>query len=364
MRIEHVELFPLRLPLKRPFVTAAGSCDDRELAVLKLTDSEGHVGLGEITPYPTGGPSGLADFVRGFALEVLPRLDGCDLADTGKVMDHLAKTLPAQTYAAVDTALIDLQARGAGQRFAEFVSENVKPSVPVNATIADIDADDVADSGRTALLQGFTTLKLKVGLPEDDWRVASLRNAVGYETRIRLDANGAWYSREAVETVRTLASHGIELLEQPVSPGDLIGMSQVREAAILPVVADEGVRTLKDLEKHIEYGACDGVAIKLSQVGGPTRAGALADRALSANLFSIVTSTLDGPIGLAASLHFAASRPEIDLACGLSTGELFEATYASGLPEIYAGEMRLASSFGLGLTLDESALAEFALKLN
>jgi o-succinylbenzoate synthase len=360
MRIERVELFPLRLPLKAPFVTAAGSYDDRELAVLKLTDSEGHIGLGEITPYPTGGPSGLDEFVRDFALEVLPRLDGCEIEDTGKAMKHFARTLPAQTYAAVDTALIDLQARGAGLRFAEFLAEEMKESVPVNATIAHIDANDIADAGKAAVLQGFTTLKLKVGLPEDDWRVASLRSAVGYDVRIRLDANGAWFSREAVDALRTLASHGIELLEQPVSPSDLAGMHMVREAAIVPVVADEGVRTLAELDRHIAHGACDGVAIKLSQVGGPTRAAELADRAREANVFSFVTSTLDGPIGLAASLHFAASRPEIDLACGLATGELFEQTYATGLPEIYGGEMRLSSSFGLGLKLDDAALAEFA----
>src|SRR4051794_40983914 len=99
MRIERVELFPLRLPLKRPFVTAAGSYESRELAVLKLTDGDGHIGLGEITPYPTGGPSGLEDLVRMFALDVLPRLDGCDLDDTDKVMAHFATSLPAQIYA-------------------------------------------------------------------------------------------------------------------------------------------------------------------------------------------------------------------------------------------------------------------------
>src|SRR5262245_28651561 len=116
MRIERVELFPLRLPLKEPFVTATGGFDARDLAVLKLTDSEGHVGLGEITPYPAPGSTPLIDYARGFALEVLPRLDGCDLDDTAKQLDHIRRHSPPQTLAAVDTALLDLQARVAGVR--------------------------------------------------------------------------------------------------------------------------------------------------------------------------------------------------------------------------------------------------------
>ncbi|MGH2906128.1 MAG: mandelate racemase/muconate lactonizing enzyme family protein [Solirubrobacterales bacterium] len=361
MRIERVDLFPVRLPLARPFVTAAGGIESRELAVLQLTDSDGHVGLGEITPYPAPGATGLDEFVRAFALEVMPRLDGCDLDDTSKQMEHFAKRVQAPLYAAIDTALLDLQAHGAGVRFAELLGEPVKPSVAVNATVASVDADQVAEDGKAARIGGFTTIKLKVGLPEDKWRVAALRNAVGYDTRIRLDANGAWYSGEAVELLGELTEHGIELIEQPVKADDLIGMHKVREGLVVPVVADEGVRTLEDLEKHIATGACDGVAIKLSQVGGPTRAGALADRAKAAGLFSIVTSTLDGPVGLAASLHFAAAREEIDLACGLATADIFAATYATGLPEITGGSMQLAPRYGLGLSLDEAALAEYAI---
>jgi o-succinylbenzoate synthase len=360
MRIERVELFPLRLPLKKPFVTAAGSVDVRELAVLKITDGDGHVGLGEITPYPTGGDSGLGEFIRGFALDVLPRLDGCDIKDTDKALEHFKHSLPPQTVAAVDTALIDLKAHAKGVRFADMLSEHVNYAVKVNSTIADIDADDVAESGRRALAAGFKTVKLKVGLPEDDWRLGALRAAVGYETRIRLDANGAWYSGEAVEILRSLSSHGIELLEQPVSPGDLIGMHKVRDAAIVPIVADEGVRTIKDFENHVENGACDGVAIKLSQVGGPTLAAALADRVEAAGMFSFVTSTLDGPVGLAASLHFAASRSEIDLACGLATADIFQDTYAYGLPQVADGALEVGNGIGLGLTLDEAALIEYA----
>jgi o-succinylbenzoate synthase len=363
MRIEQVELFPLRLPFKQPFVTAAGTFDARELAVLRITDSDGHIGLGEITPYPGSPTSDLQELVRGFALEVLPRLDGCDLSDTAKAMERFEKRLPLQTYAAVDTALIDLHARGSGLRFAEVLQDKVRPAVAVNATIAAIDPDDVAEAGREARIHGFTTIKLKVGLPEDKWRVAALRNAVGYDTRIRLDANGAWFSGEAIEELRELKQYGIELLEQPVSPSDLAGMHMVRDAAIVPIVADEGVRTLEDLERHIADGACDGIVIKLSQVGGPTRASELADRVKSVGLFAFVTSTLDGPVGLAASLHFAAAREEIDLACGLATAELFAGTYATGLPGITGGQMRLADRYGLGLTLDEAALAEFALHL-
>ncbi|HEV7918963.1 MAG TPA: enolase C-terminal domain-like protein [Solirubrobacterales bacterium] len=360
MLIERFEVFPLRLPLSRPFETATGVIDVRRVAVLRVTAEDGTIGLGEVTPYPDPRLDSLDDFVSVLESEARTRLEGADIQQTAALMDDLGGRLPSPALAAVDVALMDLHARQLGVPLAELFDRPARATVMVNATIAAADPNEAARQAATAAESGYRCLKIKVGLPDDDWRVAAIRDAVGYDVTLRLDANGAWYSREAIDNIRRLAEHGIELIEQPVKAGDLQGMHVVRDEVLVPIVADEGVRDGDDLRKHIEFGACDGIAVKIAQVGGLARANALVEQAERAGMFTFLTSTLDGPVGLAASLHFAASRKEIEVACGLATGELFAETYATGLPSVVNGELRWTDAPGLGIELDEDALVALA----
>lgn len=362
MSIERVELFPLRLKLKRPFETGQGAVDSREVAVLRLTGADGVIGLGEITPYPRPGFSGLSDLIEVFDLQARPRLEGCALEATAQVIDELGSRLPPPVMAAVDTALLDLQARHVGVPLAQLFDRPARTSVPVNATLAAADPETLAAQAQAFVSLGFKTLKLKVGMQDDLARIEAVREAVGWTVALRLDANGSWFSAEAVNSLSALTQFGVELIEQPVRPDDLIGMHRVREAVSVPVVADEGVRDAADLREHVRQNACDGVAVKLSQVGGLSRAHMLVDQAESAGLFCIVTSTLDGPVGLAAGLHFACARPEIETACGLATGLIFEgAPYATGLPDPIDGVMALSTAPGLGVELDEERLLDLSI---
>jgi L-alanine-DL-glutamate epimerase-like enolase superfamily enzyme len=358
MRIERVELFALRLPLKTPFLAAGSSTTERKLGVLRLTDDQGVIGLGEITTYPHPASPTLDELIMAFEQDARPHLEGREISEDGLMIDTV---LPPPVDAAIDVALLDLRARRDGVRVADLISADVRDVVEVNATITAETADEVTEQAKAALHAGFGTIKLKVGMADDRWRVSALRDAVGFKTRIRLDANGAWFTGEAIEAIGEFSAFGIELIEQPVAPDDLTGMHRVRDAVFVPVVADEGVRTLADLEMHVANGACDGVAIKLSQVGGIAFAAQLADSAKHAGLLAFVTSTLDGPIGLAAGLHFAAARPEFDLACGLATADLFGENYAIGLPDVREGAISLPDGPGLGIEIDEDALSSLAI---
>jgi o-succinylbenzoate synthase len=363
MSIERFELFPLRLRFKRPFVTAAATVTERHVAVLRLTGADGAIGLGEVTPYPHQRSGGLADLVSVLELEARPRLEGCAIDAAAPVLEELESRLPAPALAAVDLALMDLRARRRNLPLADWLDRPARRRVEVNATIATDAADEAAELAARFVADGFRTLKLKVGTPNDRQRVSAVRNAAGPNTRLRLDANGAWLPDEAIEKINALAEFGLELIEQPVKANDLAGMRRVRESVPVPVVADEGVRDASDLRQHVRNGACDGVAVKLSQVGGISRANALVDQAGRAGLFCIVTSTLDGGVGLAAGLHFAAARPEIELACGLATQSLFENDYAVGVPPVIDGAMTIGPAPGLGVELDDRLLAELSLDL-
>ncbi|MFY9265266.1 MAG: enolase C-terminal domain-like protein [Solirubrobacterales bacterium] len=363
MDVERFELFALRLALKRPFETAAGRVAERRVAVLRLTDRAGNAGLGEVTPYPRPGAGGLRDLVEALNQHARPRLESRAIEEPARIPREFGELLPPPALAAVDSALSDLHARQLAIPLAESLNRHARKSVEVNATIASSDIDDAVAQARAAVAAGYSTIKLKVGLPGDEARVAAVRDAIGWNRRLRLDANGAWFSAEAIAEIGRLAQFGLELVEQPVAAEDLMGMHRVRDAVSVPVVADEGIRTDADLQAHIANAACDGVAVKLSEAGGLTRAAALLERVSSAGLFCFVTSALDGPVGIAAALHFVASRSDIELACGLATADALADSYATGLPVAAGGRIAISPSPGLGIELDEDAIAEFSIEL-
>lgn len=359
MKIDRVELFAIRLPLRVPFHSADGTTDVRDLGVLRLTDEDGRTGLGEITPYPDPLAPPLSDLIAAFEAGAREQLGDAEIFDHGLTLEN---PLPAAVETAIDVALLDLLARREEIRVADLIGTSVQEQVPVNATITALEPDEVSALGEKALAVGFSTVKLKVGFSDHDkWRIEALRDAVGFQTLIRLDANGAWFTGEAIERIAEFQEYGIELVEQPVAPEDLASMHRVRDASLVPIVADEGVRSVEDLDLHVANGACDGVAIKLAQVGGITSASLLAGNAARAGLLTFVTSTLDGPVGLAAGLHFAAARADFSVANGLATGGLFEESYAFGLPEVVDGALELTDAPGLGIELDEDALLDLSI---
>jgi L-alanine-DL-glutamate epimerase-like enolase superfamily enzyme len=183
----------------------------------------------------------------------------------------------------------------------------------------------------------------------------AVREALGSAVRIRVDANEAWDLETARATLAALEPFGIELAEQPVA--GLEAMAELAASTSIPLAADEGVATLDEAEQAVALGACAFTGIKLSKVGGPEEALAIADV-----LPAYVTSALDGPVGIAAGAQVALSLAEtghperLHLAHGLATQRLFASTIAAVECEIRDGMLHLPPGPGLGVEIDEEAL--------
>ncbi|MBJ7348484.1 MAG: hypothetical protein JHC87_07935, partial [Thermoleophilaceae bacterium] len=312
------------LALEAPFHTSAAVFSQRELALITVFGEDGTVGHGEVTPLEELNGISIEDACDALSGGTLDALVGLEPEALASELERLGARLPACAYAGLEAALCDLEARSLKLPLAQMINPQAAASVPVNAVISVQDPSDVAAAGERALDAGFSTVKLKVGFSDDRQRVEALRTAVGSEMHIRLDANGAWQVEEATEKINVLAEFRLELIEQPVAADDVAGMSRVREATAVPVVADEGVRTVAQLQHHVELAACDGIAVKLAPSGGLTRAWELVGLARKAGIFAVVTSSLDGPVGLATSVHFAAAVNDASLAHGLATADAYE----------------------------------------
>ena len=170
----------------------------------------------------------------------------------------------------------------------------------------------MARDARTALERGYDCLKVKVGIdPElDVARLAAVREAVGKEVRIRIDANQAWNAKQAVRILDQMQEKGldIEFVEQPVPAADLEGMQYVTRNASVPVLADESVFSPADALRIMQTGAADFVNIKLMKCGGITNALRIASAAEVYGVECMIGCMLEAKISVNAAVELACAK--------------------------------------------------------
>lgn len=351
-----------QLPFASGFNTAHGEMRRREGLILRLTTDDGTIGLGEAAPLVEFG-GGDCDQTESLLQSVLSDLRGIDLDG---LMPRLAARFGDQPETAalrcgLDTAALDAQAKARGLPLAALLADRAPAAaVAVNATIGEPDDAKAVTSAQSALTRGFRTIKLKIGIGRsaeaEVRRVAAIREAIGPDIALRLDANGAWAADYAITILRQLAAFDIEYVEQPVPADDLDGLAHVRRALPIAVAADEAVTGLSSVQRIIESQAADVLILKPMVCGGLRAGRNIIDLATAAGLRTIVTSTIDSGIGVAAALHLAATLPSGSPACGLATVDLLSGDLLVEPLKVVNGEMLLPHGAGLGVAVDEGAL--------
>jgi O-succinylbenzoate synthase len=199
----------------------------------------------------------------------------------------------------------------------------VRTTVPVNAIVPAVPPDVAAE---LVMAAGCTTVKVKVAqrgqrLADDVARVRAVRDALGPDGAIRVDANGAWSVDEASTAIAALEPYHLQYVEQPCAT--LGELTQLRRRVGVPVAVDEGLRRAPDPVSVARLqAAADLVVLKVPPLGGVASALALAARY---DRPAVVSSALDTSVGLAAGLALAAALPELPYACGLGTAALLAA---------------------------------------
>ncbi len=363
-------LQPFRLPLRAPLETGAGRIVEREGVWVGLRDEDGLWGWGEAAPLATRIVSAEdAASCRETLAAWLPALKGQKLETLETERTTLAASPPAArenpiAASALECAVADLSARRQGRRLSDWLAGGRAPRtrIPVNALIAGGSADTVAVAAAEAREQGYTSYKLKVGAPGVDpgvdlGRVEALRRAVGDEARLRLDANGAWCPAAAKELLADLARFDIEYVEDPIEVRDLSAIEQLRElgaASPVPLAVDEPLADPDLVEELLRSPAASVLVVKPPAIGGFAATRQLVVRARRAGIGCVLSSSIDGPVGLAAGLHLAASLPGVLPACGLATADRLERPVRA-LPAPDRGRIALPEGPGLGVEPDRSA---------
>ena len=321
----NVERFSL--PLSRPLETAAGTIEDREGVLVRVT-LDGVEGVGEATPLP-GWTESLEDCEA-----ALTALEDPEAA----LEDGALEDAPAARHG-VSLAVLDARAREAGHPLYRHLGADGRVDrVAANATVGDGPPPATATAAAVAVEAGFRAVKVKVGnrRPAADLeRLEAVRERCP-DVELRADANGAWDAATAERALSTFEPLDVAFVEQPLPADDLAGHADLRERVPgVGVALDEGV-VERGVDAVLESGAADVVVCKPMALGGVDVARSAAVRARSAGVDPVVTTTVDGAVARAAAVHLAASLPA-GRAAGVATGDRIAEDLRADVAPVRAG---------------------------
>lgn len=315
--IKNIEFIRFDLKMKSGYTTAYESIDAASNVVLKITASDGVTGWGCAAPDLEITNETVDDVIANIEYLVKPTLMDENPYQIVQFHEKLKIENPKMrsTLAMVNIALHDLMARKAGLPLYQLLG-GYRSKIQTSITIGIEPMDVTLALAKEYWQQGFRILKLKGGisLSEDIEKVFKLREALGKGLTLRFDANQGYNVEQSVQFIERTKDAEIEILEQPTPYGNDEAMRKVVEHVEVPVMADESMRSLKDAFRLSKHGITDMMNIKIMKVGGLTEANHINSVAKAAGMEVMVGCLDECSLGIAAGLHFALSKPNVEYA--------------------------------------------------
>ena len=367
LTVAQAELLRIEIPFRFAFKHAAAERKTGDGVLLVLHDEQGRRGVGECTPreYVSGETSASASAVlRG----LVPPLLGRRFPTFEAVCEELteqADGLPRDEHAAFcafELATLDL----AGRVFGRAAGAPLGPvSVPRVAYSGVVSASGPEEAARVCVqmkAMGVAHAKVKVGgtVDEDIEVLTAVRQTLGRDAELRVDANGAWDSRTALARVRAFEPFHLVAIEQPCAADDLEGLAWLCERSMLPVIADESLVSLDDARRLAEARACHVFDVRISKCGGLLLSGRIRELAREAGLEVMLGAHVgETAILAAAGRQFATRTPGLRFAEGSYGKLLLEADVSDALDLQAGGIGEALDGDGLGLEADLDRIVGF-----
>lgn len=361
--IRRVDAIPLALPLRKPLRMAAETVTHARNILVRIEAVDGTVGWGEAASAPTMTGDTLGGLTAAVRDHLGPALIGTDAWMRPALMKRLRAVLHGNpgAHSAVELALLDLAGQASGVRLIDLVGGPLRREVAPMWLVGNATPDEDVAEAKAKAREGIRLfkLKLKVGVkPLDSEIVTALavREALGPDVSICADANCGFSYDAARRYLAATREVDLLFLEQPFADGDLKGLAGLARRTALPIGADEGIHSLRDIEAHAAAGA-GGVSLKLIKLGGfaaALNAGALCRRlGLAVN---VAAKMAESSLGAAATVHLACALDNIDWGVSLTHFYLAEDLVRVPLA-IHKGLVALPGKPGVGVEIDEAAVA-------
>lgn len=364
MKIERVEVFGVAVPLVGEYKASHISLSTQTSAVVRITGSGGAIGLGNVDPILGYSEETIGETLHALRTKFAPLVMGLDPMNIHVVLQRIGAAVPnyLDAKAAIEMACVDLTARALGVPVHAYLGGAVKDTLLFNAWIGILPPDKAAAETAGWQKRGFRSAKIKVGgnIEADRDRIKAVREAVGPEFKLRIDANEGYDADTSIKLARMVAPFDLQLFEQPVPADDLAGMVRVRrEAAGIPIMADESVLDHASLIRIIQAGAADLVKVKVMKQGGIFNTRRMIATAEAAGIRCVLGHGFGLGINTMAEIMLAATSHNVidGLECvgPLKTSD----DIVTHKLDLGSGSISLPAGPGLGVTLDQAKLERY-----
>ncbi len=366
MKIERVEVFGVAVPLVGEYKNAYLAKTVQKSAIVRITASGGVVGLGNIDPGPGYSKEGIADHLGVLENVLKPLLISMDPCNIHEIMARIEPAVEGflDSKAAIEMACVDLAARALGVPVYTWLGGAVTQKLTFNAWIGISTPEKAAAETMAWKQRGFRSAKIKVGggIEADRDRVKAVREAVGPDFGLRIDANAGYDVETSIKLARMVAPFKLQLFEQPVAADDIAGMARVRREANavgVIIMADEALLDHASLIDIIRAGAADMVKVKVMKQGGFLHTRRMIATAEAAGMKCVVGHGFGLGVNTMAEIMLAATSSNVidGLECvgPLKTSD----DIVTHKLDLGSGSLDLPGGPGLGVTLDDAKIAKY-----
>ncbi len=365
MKITSITATPVAIPFRCDEYWAFGSRKGVISVLVEVHTDEGIIGLGEASAYPSCDiVLAVLETIKGFAIGEDPfnierLINRIQVVGT---WHHVKSSSPA--IGAIEMACWDIVGKACNQPLVNIFGGVVRDNVDFFYYVSGNTPESIAAEGRRGKGQGFGTFYLKVGAdnPKDDIaRVEALRDGIGPDGLIRVDANEAWSPGAAIRIIREFEHYGLELVEQPVSGRNLSDMAYVRSRINTPMLANEASWTRYDQLEVIKAGAADVLSVDNQMDSGLMNMKRSAGMAAVANLPVLKHSLGELGVAVYAGVHLMASTTNFIYA-NQSYAALLSDDILEGMTLLpyEKGKLTPPKGPGIGVSLDRDRVGRYA----
>lgn len=360
--IDTIELYKLYIPLKEPFVISLGAIHQVENVVVIIRTINGYTGYGECSPYRTiNGESVDTCFIVGqYLAHILKGQNALDIARCSYLMDK-AIYANSSIKSAFDIALHDIAAQQAGLPLYQFLGGEKNKILTTDMTVSIGDPQKMKSDAVRFKEQGFPVIKVKLGEEKDIdvARIKAIREGIGCDMPLRIDANQGWDNAyKAIAILQALQPYNIQHCEEPIPRWQFMQLSKVSAASPIPIMADESCCDDHDAERLIALNACPLFNIKLGKSSGFYKAMRIVSQAAAAGKHMQIGGFMESRLGMTAAAHLALTNSYIEH-CDFDTPLMFtQDPVAGGIVYGQNGVIEVPDTPGLGAVIDENFLQQ------
>jgi len=364
MRVAKVEVFPLALPLKKPFSIALGTTTHTFHTIVRIFTDDGISGYGEGATWHVVYGYDQHSMIWSIDRYLAPAIVGMDPFDMERILSTMDKALPGNLMAkaAVEIACQDIRGKALGVPLFRLLGGMLTDPVEIIAVVDIVAPIDAARMAEEAVRDGFRFIKIKVGLDvtEDVERVEAIRKAVGPGVHLRVDGNQGYDRAAAMKACRAFEPFDLQWIEQPLPDWDIEGLAGLAREFSTPIAVDESIYDVHDVYRVARAQAADVINIKISKCGGITNALKIANAAAAMGIPCFLGGCIESGLGTAAALHFAACCPNLHAGIEMADSSVFKEDILAEPLILDRGKMALPRGAGIGVRVDPDKLARYS----